>query len=342
MRMLLATVTLLMSVVIPFAALAQQSPDRFARMVVLKPKPDHATEFTAGYKRHIAWHAEHADPWTWYGWTFVLGDRIGQFMDGTFGHALGDFDHPLDPRGDSADNAANVMPHADFVSHGVYERLDAASSGEPLPDDAPYLSLVTYSVVPGQEQRFEETIAQAAKHRGDVRVSWYRLQAGGALNAFAMRFMGRGYVVLFSDVVELARRQGEQALAFVIAHELAHHERGHTGWKRLVIAPALWIPFIGSAYSRACEYTCDAYATDAVADGAVDGLLVLAAGKELYAEVDADAFVLQAQEERGFWVRFAEMMSTHPTLPKRVRAVRNRFARMPERAGATEAGLLPV
>ena len=170
----------------------------------------------------------------------------------------------------------------------------------------------------------------------------YLLQAGGALNAFAMRFMGRGYVVLFSDVVELARRQGEQALAFVIAHELAHHERGHTGWKRLVIAPALWMPFIGSAYSRACEYTCDAYATDAVADGAVDGLLVLAAGKELYAEVDAEAFVLQAQEERGFWVRFAEMMSTHPTLPKRVRAVRNRIARMPERAGAAEAGLLPV
>ena len=193
MRMMLAAVTLLMSVVIPFAALAQQSPDRFARMVVLKPKPDHATEFTAGYKRHIAWHAEHADPWTWYGWTFVLGDRIGQFMDGTFGHALGDFNHPLDPRGDSADNAANVTPHADFVSHGVYERLEAASSGGPLPDDAPYLSLVTYSVVPGQEQRFEETIAQGAKHRGDVRVSWYRLQAGGALPQYVLMRPARSF-----------------------------------------------------------------------------------------------------------------------------------------------------
>lgn len=186
MRKTLAALTLLMSVLIPFGTLAQQSPGRFARMVVLEPKPDHAAEFTAGYMRHIAWHAEHGDPWTWYGWRFVLGDRIGQFMDGTFGHDLEDFDHPLDPRGDAADNAANVTPHADFVSHGVYERLEAASSGEPLPDDAPYLSLVTYSVLPGRERRFEEIIAQAAKGRGARRASWYRLQAGGTMPRYVL------------------------------------------------------------------------------------------------------------------------------------------------------------
>jgi hypothetical protein len=26
---------------------------------------------------------------------FVLGDRLGQFMHGTFGHAAADFDHPV-------------------------------------------------------------------------------------------------------------------------------------------------------------------------------------------------------------------------------------------------------
>lgn len=163
----------------------------------------------------------------------------------------------------------------------------------------------------------------------------YVLESGGALNAFAMRFFGRSYVVLYSEVVELARQQGQEALAFVIAHELAHHQRGHTGWKRLLILPALWIPFVGSAYSRACEYTCDAYGADTSPDGAVDGLLVLAAGKRLYREVNVDAFVRQSEHERGFWVTLAELLSTHPNLPKRVAAVRQRVRRHP----ATVAGL---
>lgn len=152
----------------------------------------------------------------------------------------------------------------------------------------------------------------------------YVMQAGGVLNALALRFLGRNFVVLYSDVVELARRQGASALAFVVAHELAHHHRGHTGWRRLLVLPALWIPFLGSAYSRACEYTCDAYGAHWCPAGAVDGLLVLAAGKRLYRDVDPAAFARQAETERGFWVWLAEATSTHPNLPKRVAAVRGR------------------
>jgi Zn-dependent protease with chaperone function len=153
----------------------------------------------------------------------------------------------------------------------------------------------------------------------------YILQSGGVLNAFATRFLGRNFVVLFSDVVELARKQGEGALAFVIAHELAHHRRGHTGWKRLLVLPAMWIPFLGSAYSRACEYTCDAHGARLCPEGAVDGLLVLAAGKQLYRSVDAAAFARQAEMERGFWLWLAEALASHPNLPKRVAAVRQRL-----------------
>jgi Zn-dependent protease with chaperone function len=156
----------------------------------------------------------------------------------------------------------------------------------------------------------------------------YVVQGGGMLNAFALRFMRRNYVVLLADIVELARNQGEDALAFVIAHELAHHHEGHTGWKRLLTLPARWIPFAGSAYSRACEYTCDAYAADLAPRGAVDGLLVLAAGKHLYREIDPTTFLQQADEEEGFWVTFAELTSTHPFLTKRVAAVRARVGRL--------------
>jgi Zn-dependent protease with chaperone function len=188
------------------------------------------------------------------------------------------------------------------------------------------------------DRQFPDVHAAVVRLAGEVGIevpAVYVLQAGGVLNAFALRFLGRNYVVLYSDVVELARQQGQQALAFVIAHELAHHQRGHTGWKRLLVIPSAWVPFLGSAYSRACEYTCDAYGADASPEGAIDGLLVLAAGKQLYRDIDAKAYALQAVQEGGFWVGFAELITGHPNLPKRVAAVQARIARRRSVSGAT-------
>ena len=51
------------------------------------------------------------------------------------------------------------------------------------------------------------------------------------------------------------------------------------------------------------------------------GLLVLASGKRLYRTVDPHAFVEQGESERGFWVWFAEIMSSHPRLPRRIQAL---------------------
>jgi len=77
----------LLAVLAP-SAQAQPTAGQFARMVVIKPKPGQAVNVTAGYERHLVWHKNNKDPWTWHGWTFVLGDRIGQFMDGAFERAV--------------------------------------------------------------------------------------------------------------------------------------------------------------------------------------------------------------------------------------------------------------
>ena len=148
----------------------------------------------------------------------------------------------------------------------------------------------------------------------------YVVQAGGLLNAFAARFWWREFVVLYSDVVALAEERGEGALGFVVAHELGHIRRGHLRW-RWFLLPGRLVPFLGSAYYRACEYTCDRIAAHCERDDAVAGLLVLASGKSLYRKMDARLFAEQMNTERGFWVRFAELGSTHPILPKRVAAL---------------------
>lgn len=146
------------------------------------------------------------------------------------------------------------------------------------------------------------------------------LQEGGLLNAFATRFLARNFVVIYSDILELAYEKGEAAVAFVVAHELGHVKRGHLAWRWLIL-PGTLIPYLGSAYSRVCEYTADRFGAYYCPNGATDGLLVLAAGKKLYKSVNAQEFLAQINTERGFWVWYSEIFSSHPYLPKRIKEV---------------------
>jgi len=148
----------------------------------------------------------------------------------------------------------------------------------------------------------------------------YIIQQGGLLNAFATRFFGRDFMVIFSDIFELAYEKGESALSFVIGHELGHIKRRHVTWFWLLY-PALLIPFLGTAYSRACEYTCDRIGAYFNPGEAASGLLVLAAGKRLYKKVDVNEFIAQVNNGAGFWTWLSEILSTHPNLPKRIKAI---------------------
>ena len=175
------------------------------------------------------------------------------------------------------------------------------------------------------ERQFPDVLRVAHQVCGQLGIAEvppiYIMQSGGVLNAFATRFFGRNYVCLYSEILELAFEHGEAEVAFVLAHELTHVARNHVWWKT-VTAPAALVPFLGAAYSRACEYTCDAYAAYLWPQGAEGGILVLAAGKRLYREMNVDAFLAQGHEPDTFWIWLAEHLATHPNLPKRLSYVR--------------------
>ncbi|MEW9123955.1 MAG: M48 family metallopeptidase, partial [Thermotaleaceae bacterium] len=116
----------------------------------------------------------------------------------------------------------------------------------------------------------------------------------------------------------------EDAVAFVICHELAHIKRKHLSYRWLIF-PSTIVPFLGAAYSRACEYTCDRIGAYYVPQGAIQGLLVLATGKKLYRNVNIYAIEQQVEEEGGFWVWLYELMSTHPNLLKRIKVLKDRL-----------------
>jgi Zn-dependent protease with chaperone function len=167
----------------------------------------------------------------------------------------------------------------------------------------------------------------------------YVVQEHGLLNAFANRLHRKDVIVIYSDVLELAYAMGEKEMAFVVCHELAHIKRGHVRWAWLHI-PGEAVPFLGTAYSRACEYTCDRVAAEIVPDGALFGLVCLAAGTKLYKRVNIKALYEQAEEEWGFWTWFTEIQSTHPNLMNRIRAIglRDQAIKGFKTAAAAKAG----
>lgn len=145
----------------------------------------------------------------------------------------------------------------------------------------------------------------------------YLVNGNGILNAFATRFLGRNFVVLLSDVVDsMEDRPG--ALDFYIGHELGHLQRHHLTWSK-ILAPALLLPMLGAAYSRAREYTCDRHGL-AVCENPEDaqyGLVALAAGKQRWKVVNLEDFGASAAPRPGFWMSLHELVGDYPWLNKR-------------------------
>lgn len=160
----------------------------------------------------------------------------------------------------------------------------------------------------------------------------YLCQADGMLNALAVRFMRRNYVVLLSNIVD-ALKDRPEAIKFYMGHELAHIQRKHLT-RHWWLAPAALTPLLAPAYSRACEYTCDRYGLaccDSLED-AQRALVVLAAGSERWKDANLAAFEAQTQDTGRFWMAVNELTADYPWLCKRLANLKDRNARFPRRS----------
>jgi Zn-dependent protease with chaperone function/type II secretory pathway pseudopilin PulG len=177
-------------------------------------------------------------------------------------------------------------------------------------------------VTPQQYPDLHQRLSYCCQRLGlDVVPETYLLHGNGVFNAFATRFLGRNFLVLFSDVVDaLEGRPG--ALNFYLGHELGHVHRGHLTWRPMLL-PASFLPLLGPAYHRACESTCDNYGAaccDDVED-AVRGLSALAAGGRRWRDLNIAQYLEQAGETSGFWMSFHELVADYPWLVKRAARV---------------------
>ena len=165
----------------------------------------------------------------------------------------------------------------------------------------------------------KEDFARRLDLRRDPEI--YLMSGNGTLNAFAASTFGYDFVVIHSELFSNTYEKNKEALAFIVGHELGHLRLGHTRlWYQLSTAYVDRIPLLGGFLSRAREFSCDRHGAYLAPRGQ-EGLLLLAAGRYVYKEVDVEELLEQAQRFRGFWPVVAQLPQSHPFTVRRLKVL---------------------
>src|SRR5215211_4027523 len=149
----------------------------------------------------------------------------------------------------------------------------------------------------------------------------YLMSGNGTLNAFAASTFGYDFVVIHSELFSNTYEKNRDALAFIVGHEVGHLHLGHTRlWYQLSTAYVDQVPLLKGFLSRAREYSCDRHGAYLAPQGE-EGLVLLAAGRYVYKEVDVEELLEQALRFRGFWPVVAQLPQSHPFTVRRLKVL---------------------
>lgn len=177
------------------------------------------------------------------------------------------------------------------------------------------------------EKNFPEVYALIEEYarRLGIRVpKAYVVQQNGILNAFSAFLPRRQWICIHSELFEVAYREHKDmdALAFVIAHEMAHIYYKHaTLHYNLAILFSSAVPILGTTASRAREYSCDRLAQRLTGTDGIDAMLVLVIDRHLYKMVDKEDYVEEMRMQKGFFVWVFNLLADHPVMSKRIVAL---------------------
>ncbi|WP_284946124.1 M48 family metallopeptidase [Acidisoma cladoniae] len=189
---------------------------------------------------------------------------------------------------------------------------------------------------PTQFPHLHEAVVDGAARLGLTPVPvTFVYNSNGLLNAFARRLFGKRFVFLTSALIEV---ETDAQIRFVIGHELGHHAAGHLNpYKNLMRLPGHFVPFLGRAYSRRRELTCDrvgAYLSEDL-QACRSALNMLACGcQRLNASLNCDAFEAQERLVPGFTGWLTLIFSRYPRTTRRVIEISKFFAQRPPLRGA--------
>jgi hypothetical protein len=182
MRYPIVALCLALAACLPAAAVSAQQPTTGGFLSAYEPSD--RGRFEAGYRRHLDWHRLHEDSLSWFGWDVLVGPRTGAFVDGVFGVPFAALDVRVDPAGDQADAAENVLPHARTLPREMVRLRRDLSSATPLETGSPtrVVEVVWLAVPPPGSDAAESALAallEASAGGTLLPYTVYRGMAGG-------------------------------------------------------------------------------------------------------------------------------------------------------------------
>jgi hypothetical protein len=164
--------------------LAQKSPE-VGQVSYWKAKPGAGAAWAEGRKRHMDFHRQQKDGFSWHTWEIINGDRAGGFLTGTFDHYWKDFDgrDAFDVL-DAADMAKTFDAATESSSSGFWIQMASASRAQPgATAPSKFSQLTHYYVRPADTPRFEDALetikGELDKISWPMYSGWYRLASGG-------------------------------------------------------------------------------------------------------------------------------------------------------------------
>ena len=173
-----------------------------------------------------------------------------------------------------------------------------------------------------------EWVAMAEKLGLKTVPELYIQNGNGTLNAFATCMPGyRAFGVIYADILERALANDDRdALRFILGHELGHIRLKHVMWWYNLLTFIGNMPgiqyLIGQPLGRAHGYGCDKLGYALAADRDCKGLLMLAAGKHLYRQINIDAYEKEHIHGSQYWASVHNFFIDHPVINWRIAAIR--------------------
>ena len=154
-------------------------------------------------------------------------------------------------------------------------------------------------------------------------------QENGAINAFASFVLGKRYIKLNSDIVDIAYLENNdfETVYFTMAHEFGHVYLKHANlFYNVFTFVSRLIPIYGPLLSRAQEYSADRVAQALTDNFNADKCMsLLATGKHLYKYVDINDYLDTAEKNHNIIERISRfilnLFASHPINPFRVKAI---------------------
>ena len=170
-----------------------QQPAELVEIHINRVKPGLTQQYEAGRKKHMAWHKNQNDTWSWYTWAVVTGEGTGSYVVGSFEHNWKDLDgREKFTTADSADAQASMGPSLAGEQQSYYRyRADMSLAQQTLPP-APLISVTHFMVKPEAINDFIDGVKKVSDgikktsfpQAGPSR--WYQLVNGGESPHFVL------------------------------------------------------------------------------------------------------------------------------------------------------------